>query len=76
MPNYEYECTAGHRFTRPGRMDGTDAPTACPELLKADDTPEDKAGEWVVCAEPLRRVLSAPASIFPGAASWRHGHKG
>lgn len=72
MPLYDYICAVGHRLCDVrAKADGSDAPNACPSVLAEDSTPDDRAGETTICARPLRRLLSAPASVFPGAASWR-----
>lgn len=31
MPLYSYRCEKGHEFDKSGRIDGSDAPTSCPE---------------------------------------------
>lgn len=64
MPLYEYRCTDGHRFERMVRLDGSDAPTACPECV-------DPESINCRCEKPVVKVISAPARSFPGADSWR-----
>jgi hypothetical protein len=72
MPLFDFKCLAGHvlRDVRV-KADRSDAPSLCPTVLAEDATPEDHAGETTICGESLQQCLAAPASIFPGAASWR-----
>lgn len=68
MPMYEYRCAAGHTFEVRGKIDGSDAPTACTvpvgvqDLNGLDPTP---------CNQPVEKQLSAPSRHFPGADSWQ-----
>lgn len=61
MPLYPYKCIDGHTFDAKHRMDGSDAPISCPA----------PTGGTTPCGKPVVRQIAAPASHFPGAASWR-----
>lgn len=69
MPLYVYRCERGHVFEVVHRMDGSDAPHACPNYILLDnggDPPDQEP-----CDAPIVKQLSAPAGSFPGADSWR-----
>lgn len=69
MPLYEFECADGHRTEHLVELDGSDAPSLCPKLVERN---WDGMFADYFCDAPLARVeVSAPASSFPGAASWR-----
>ena len=70
MPIYEYRCENGHKTTVRHRMDGADAPRLCqvPEL-DVDPAGEERPAA-VPCNARLEKLISAPASSFPGAGRW------
>lgn len=75
MPLYEYECGNGHRTDEVRRVSERDETRACPCEFR-DNVRDFKgyaapAAFAVKCGLPMRRVLSACASKFPGADSWR-----
>ena len=61
MPLYEYRCPHGHQFEQQVRLDLSNAPKACGFPMP----------EGAPCAQPVERVITAPARSFPGADSWR-----
>lgn len=70
MPIYEYQCEDGHRNEALVKMDGSNAPTNCAELLWVSRS-DNEFKTPVSCNKPLTRLLSVGASSFPGADSWR-----
>lgn len=61
MPLFDFTCSNGHISER----------LLSPiELAVIERT---TAETCAICGKPLVRKLSAPASSFPGAASWRKG---
>lgn len=70
MPLYEYECTKGHRCEIMVRLNETGPIARCPRLLHEGPDPRTAADD-VRCGAQLHRILSAPASVFPGADRWR-----
>lgn len=64
MPLYTYRCADGHVFDQQTRLDMSDAPTRCrvcvdPEAINCR------------CEATVEKIIAAPASVFPGADSWR-----
>lgn len=71
-PLYDYGCPKNHILKNvTAKMDGSDAPTECPEPMAADITLDDHSGEWGVCGLPLTRLMGLVSSRFPGADRWR-----
>lgn len=64
MPLYVYRCPDGHITEQIVRIDGSDAPTACPACVNPDALECE-------CAKPLTKLLAPVADTFPGADSWR-----
>jgi hypothetical protein len=66
MPLYTYRCARGHVAEH---FHGVNAerPSHCNHPLP--DTIDGLA--QLVCGKPLERIISAPASVFPGADKWR-----
>lgn len=66
MPLYTFRCdgSPSHTFDHKGRMDFADSPVRCPVLL-------DPANTHSRCDAAVHPIIAAPASVFPGADSWR-----
>jgi predicted nucleic acid-binding Zn ribbon protein len=64
MPLYAYRCADGHYFERHGKIDGSDFPSRCPECV-------DPESINCRCEARVEKVITAPASVFPGADGWR-----
>lgn len=64
MPLYVYRCPDGHTTEQIVKLDGSDAPMHCRACV-------DPEAINCRCEKPLTKVLAAPASVFPGADSWR-----
>ena len=70
MPLREFACERGH--VEELLVHGADEllPSYCTALVDVTDPPD---GRKRACLLPLRMQMSAPASRFPGASSWREG---
>lgn len=70
MPLYAFRCADGHEVEQLCKLDLSDAPKRC--MLVVDGSDEGGAFyDTVHCGKSLERVMTAPASIFPKADSWR-----
>lgn len=70
MPIYEYECPrCKTRVEQIRKYEERDARQACRVCF--DSALRGTSGPHYLEEITLRRVDAAPASIFPGAASWR-----
>lgn len=66
MPIYLYRCRRGHVTEALVKFDESNAPASCQHVT--DATPTEVLAR---CEEALERQMTAPASSFPGADSWR-----
>jgi putative FmdB family regulatory protein len=73
MPIYTYRCDDGHTFEVQHKMDGSDAPGACPNSLGPgnDSVIDENLPDLDTCNAPITKLIAAPARTFPGADSWR-----
>ena len=72
MPLYVYRCIGPDHHVKEHlvKISGGDAPKVCaaPVVIEPHG---DGGAVHVACGALLERLLSAPASIFPGASSWQ-----
>lgn len=69
MPLYVYRCANGHKVEQLCKLDLSDAPKKCMHVINSSD--DDGVYDTVHCGKSLERAMTAPASVFPGADSWR-----
>lgn len=79
MPRYEYACPQDHRTEVNRPVADRDAPLPCTAEVGGRIENLPGPARWIKgtpCGAETHRVLSTPASAFPGADSWRQPPKG
>ena len=69
MPLQTYRCTDGHLIEELVKLDRSDGPTICPQPIGT--RVEGDSIFYARCSQPVVPVMAPPASVFPGASSWR-----